>query len=103
MSDDSVAVEVYILDKTYKIACSLEERDELLASAGVLNEKMREIRGSGKVIGVDRVAIMAGLNIAHDYLKLTNSGGSGPPPSKQIEKRIAALSDKVASALNRDE
>jgi cell division protein ZapA len=102
VSDDSVAVEVYILDKTYRIACSAEEREALLASARVLNDKMRDVRGSGKVLSVDRVAIMAGLNIAHDYLRLKNSGVSGAPP-EHIERRIVALSNKVAAALNRDE
>jgi cell division protein ZapA len=97
-----VAVEVYILDKTYRIACSAEEREALLASARVLNDKMRDVRGSGKVLSADRVAIMAGLNIAHDYLRLKNSGASGAPP-EHIERRIVALSNKVSAALNRDE
>ena len=91
-----------LLDKTYRIACSPEEREALLASARVLNDKMREVRSSGKVIGADRLAIMAGLNIAHDLLRLKSSGGAGAAP-EHIERRIAALSNKVAAALNSDE
>ncbi len=99
MSDDAVAVEVYILDKTYRIACAPEEREALLASARLLNDKMREIRGSGKVISADRLAIMAGLNIAHELLRQESAGPVSAPP-KHLQRRIVALSNKVAEALN---
>jgi cell division protein ZapA len=57
-------VTVHILDKEYRILCQDGEQDDLLASARYLDMKMREIRATGKVIGSDRIAVMAALNIA---------------------------------------
>ncbi|MDT4880092.1 Cell division protein ZapA [compost metagenome] len=59
---------VHILDKDYCIACPPDERANLESAARYLDGKMREIRTSGKVIGADRVAVMAALNITHDLL-----------------------------------
>lgn len=59
---------VHILDKDYCIACPPEDRANLESAARYLDGKMREIRSSGKVIGADRVAVMAALNITHDLL-----------------------------------
>ena len=61
-------VTVHILDKDYCIACPPEERANLESAARYLNDKMREIRSSGKVIGADRIAVMAALNITHELL-----------------------------------
>lgn len=67
------SIEISILGRSYKVACSREEESALVAAADYLDEKMREIRDSGKVIGAERIAIMAGLNLAHDLL--TQGGG----------------------------
>ena len=64
----SNTVTVHILDKEYCIACPQDERANLESAARYLDGKMREIRTSGKVIGADRVAVMAALNITHDLL-----------------------------------
>ena len=61
-------VTLQILDKEYRIACPAEERDNLESAARYLNDEMREIRSSGKVIGADRIAVMAALNITHELL-----------------------------------
>ena len=61
-------VTVHILDKEYCIACPPEQRSNLESAARYLDGKMREIRSSGKVIGADRIAVMAALNITHDLL-----------------------------------
>ena len=61
-------VTVHILDKDYCIACPADERNNLESAARYLDGKMREIRSSGKVIGADRVAVMAALNITHELL-----------------------------------
>ncbi|MBB2493999.1 cell division protein ZapA [Aquipseudomonas ullengensis] len=61
-------VTVHILDKEYCIACPTDERANLESAARYLDGKMREVRSSGKVIGGDRVAVMAALNITHDLL-----------------------------------
>lgn len=64
----SNTVTVHILDKDYCIACPAEERANLESAARYLDGKMREIRSGGKVIGADRIAVMAALNITHDLL-----------------------------------
>lgn len=64
----SNTVTVQILDKEYCIACPADERANLESAARYLDGKMREIRSSGKVIGADRIAVMAALNITHDLL-----------------------------------
>jgi len=67
------SIEIQILGRAYKVACSREEEPALIAAADYLDGKMREIREKSKVIGAERIAIMAGLNLAHDLL--TNGGG----------------------------
>ncbi|GFM80578.1 cell division protein ZapA [Pseudomonas cichorii] len=66
------SVTVQILDKEYSIICPQEERTNLVSAARYLDGKMREIRSSGKVIGADRIAVMAALNITHDLLHKQN-------------------------------
>lgn len=62
------SIEIHILGRAYKVACSREEESALIAAADYLDEKMRAIRESSKVIGAERIAIMAGLNLAHELL-----------------------------------
>ena len=68
MTNPSAQVSVRILDKEYQVACPPEERTDLLDSAEVLNAMMLEIRDSGRVVGLDRIAVMAALNMANDLL-----------------------------------
>jgi cell division protein ZapA len=70
MSGNPVPVHVHILDREYQVACQPGEEETLKASARYLDSKMREIRDRGNVIGIDRIAVMAALNIAHEYLQL---------------------------------
>ena len=69
MSDlPPVPVTISILDKEFRIACPPGEKDALLASAQYLDRKMREVRNTGKVVGIDRISVMTALNIAHELL-----------------------------------
>lgn len=95
MNEHTVGVDVYILDKAYRIACREEERDDLVASARLLNDKMREVRGSGRVLSNDRLAILAGLNLAHELLQLRRQATGA-----DLERRIANLADNIEHALN---
>ena len=65
---DQARVSVRIMEKEYVIACPYDERSALLDAAEFLNTRMREIRDSGRVVGIDRIAVMAALNLAHEYL-----------------------------------
>ena len=67
------SIDINILGRAYKVACTREEEPALVSAADYLDEKMHAIRGNSKVIGAERIAIMAGLNLAHDLL--THGGG----------------------------
>ncbi|HBQ41790.1 MAG TPA: cell division protein ZapA, partial [Halieaceae bacterium] len=62
-------VSVHILDKEYQVACPEDQQAELIISARYLDKQMRAIRDTGKVIGLERIAVMAALNISHELLK----------------------------------
>ncbi|MEM6485985.1 MAG: cell division protein ZapA [Pseudomonadota bacterium] len=69
MSRDANTFTVSILDKEYQVACPPEQQAELLLSAKHLDDQMRSIRSHGKVIGLERIAVMAALNISHELLQ----------------------------------
>jgi len=94
--DEVVPVTIRILDKEYQIACTDDERHALLDSARFLDQKMKEIKNSGKVVGSDRIAVMAALNITHDLL-LCNANSSNSSNSGKIK----SLQQKIETALTR--
>ena len=94
MSSDPQALKVHILDKEYMVACPEDEVDALKASAQHLNDTMTEIREQGKVVGIDRIAVMAGLNIAHEAL-------SGGGKSGSTSARINTLNSRIDKVLAR--
>src|SRR5580692_8568251 len=87
---------VRILEKEYMVACSPEERTELLDSAEFLNGRMREIRDSGKIVGLDRIAVMAALNLAHEVITLRARGGGS---EQEMGQRLRVMRERVESAL----
>jgi cell division protein ZapA len=89
-------VTIRILEKEYNVACPAEEKPALLASAELLNHKMREIRDSGKVVGLDRVAVMAALNLANELLK---TQGQDEELKNIVGLRIRAMREHLDSAL----
>ncbi len=97
MTEQQAHVSVRILDKEYQVACPADERTDLLDSAEVLNEKMREIRDSGKVVGLDRIAVMAALNMANDLIKARDKGDVLEGTAKE---RVEAMRKRVESALH---
>ncbi len=68
-AEKSIPVAVRIMDKEYKISCPQGEHESLLASASLLNDKMREIKNNGKIIGAEKIAVIAAINIAHDLIR----------------------------------
>ncbi|MDP1520639.1 cell division protein ZapA [Porticoccus litoralis] len=88
-------VNIRILDKEYQVSCPPEERDALLYSARALDERMRTIRNSGSVIGLERIAVMAALNLTYDLTKL-ESQTAGQSLSEEAFKR---LDNKLDTAL----
>ena len=65
----SLTQDVTILGRVFKVACKEGERAELADAVAYLDRQMREIRDRGKISGIDRIAVMAALNIAHDLLR----------------------------------
>lgn len=98
MSGNTTPTRVHILDKEYLINCPDNEREALFASAEYLSVKMKEIRDTGKIVGADRIAVMAALNMAHELLEQRHSKDDY---QLDIGKRIRALQDKIDLALNR--
>ena len=88
---------VHILDKEYLVACPDNEREALFASAEFLTEKMKEIRDTGKIVGTERIAVMAALNLAHELL---DHRSNKDDYQFGVSKRIRALQDKIDMALN---
>jgi cell division protein ZapA len=98
MSDSGRPLSVRILEKEYLVACAADERTDLLDSAEFLNGRMKEIRDGGKIMGLDRIAVMAALNLAHEVLKL-RSRDSGV--EQEAGHRLRALRERVESALEK--
>ncbi len=96
MSGTVSPVSVRILDKEYQVACPDDERDDLMRCAELLNTRMREIRDSGKIIGLDRIAVMAALNISHELIGAKNSDDK---VDDKLGDRVRILREKVESAL----
>jgi cell division protein ZapA len=95
---DVARVSVRILEKEYFVACPHEERSDLLDSAEFLNNKMKEIRDSGKVVGLDRIAVIAALNLANELLKLHNKDRIA---EAEFGGRIRAMRERIDGALAR--
>ncbi len=100
MSDRNVRVSVRILEKEYQVACLPEERSELLDSAEFLNAKMREIRDNGNIVGLDRIAVMAALNLSHELLKLRNRGDA---TQNDVGRKVRQMRERVESVLAKNQ
>ena len=96
MTEMYAHVNVKILEKEYQISCKADERAALLDSAELLESKMRQIRESGKVTGLDRIAVMAALNMANELLL---ARGQGESLETDAAVRIQAMRERVESAL----
>lgn len=88
-------IDISLLGRSYKVPCAKEDEAELLAAAQFLDARMRDIRENSKAIGVERIAMMAGLNIAHELL---TSGGSRREP--EYREKLRAMESMLDQALN---
>lgn len=94
-------VSVHILDKDYQVACPEGQQEDLMISARYLDRQMRTIRDTGKVIGLERIAVMAALNISHELLQATQQATeqATQAASGLDHQAIAGLQDKLDNAL----
>lgn len=97
MSAEAKGLEITIMGREFRVACPESEQPALLASVEYLDKKMREIRDAGKVIGIERIAIMAALNITHEHLttRLTKSFDVG-----EFTRRIASMQAQIDQAIS---
>ncbi len=95
MKEEPIAVNVRVLDKEYRIACKPEEQDGLLSSARLLDRRMREIHQSGRVVGSDRIAVLAALNVTYELLQqrdqLQRASGSALQRIQGLDQRVERM------------
>ncbi len=96
MSSSSEPVNVRLLDREYTIGVEPDERDSLLAAAKLLDGKMREIRGNNRMAAVDRIAVLAALNLAHELQQLRNESDSR---DRELSRTLTDLQRKLDGAL----
>jgi cell division protein ZapA len=96
MSGASEPVTVHILDREFHVACAPEERPGVVAAARYLDDKMREMRNAARTAGLDRIAILAALNICHELLD-ERQRGSGE--SHELAEKLQAINLKLERAF----
>ena len=89
------SVDVQILGREFTVSCTDEERQGLLDAVNYLDKKMRDIRDSGKVVGVERIAIMAALNLSHEVLNTK----AGDVDIGDYKRRINAMQSQIDEAI----
>jgi len=99
MTVSNETVFVKILDKEYQVACPRDERQALLESAQLLDERMKAIRGTGAVIGLERIAVMAALNLSHELLQANNASKAGDGTAAS-QTDLQRLNDKLERSLS---
>jgi cell division protein ZapA len=102
-SGPSVTLDVVILGREFKVVCKESERAELQEAVAYLDRQMRDIRDRGKVTGIDRIAVMAALNIAHDLLRERRgaraSSGGNSIDGESVRRRIQAMQTAIEQTL----
>lgn len=101
MSTRKKTVDVTIMGRTYKVACSDEEREDLFAAVALLDRKMGEIKTAGKVASAERIAVMAALNMAHELLqsKGSSSAAASSVDLESMKRRIEIMQAVLDEAL----
>ena len=94
---------IQILGRDFRVACPEGEEDQLQASVEYVNRRMKELRDTGKITGNERVAIMAALNIAHEYLSNKPAKAGASVDGADIRRRIATMQETLDSALAADQ
>jgi cell division protein ZapA len=93
-------LEVNLLGRSYRVACDDNEREALMQAVAYLDAKMNEIRKAGKVMGAERIAVMAALNVAHELLSVRLGTGLDVG---QAKRRLLALESQIDAAIAKQE
>ena len=102
-SRDKGAITISLLGREFRVGCPEGEEKQLLASVDYLNRKLKEVRDTGKVVGNERIAIMAALNIAHEHMSNPGKGPAASVDSASIRRRIVAMQETLEAALDADQ
>ena len=97
MTRSNTPVSIRLLDREYTVGCEPDERDSLLDAAKLLDGKMREVRGSNRMAALDRVAVLAALNLAHELQQL-RAGEEGR--ERELGRTLGELHRKLDSLLD---
>ena len=97
MSAEPKGLQINIMGRDFRVACREEEQAGLLEAVDYLNKKMQEIRNAGKIVGLERIAIMAALNIAHEFLTTKVGGGFD---IAEIKRRMASMETVLDQAIS---
>ena len=93
---ESRSLQITVMGRDFRVACAEDEQAGLLQAVDYLNKKMLEIRDSGKVIGLERIAIMAALNIAHELLAVKVGGGFD---MAELKRRMNSMETVIDHAM----
>ena len=93
-----VTLDVRLLDRDYKVACKDGEEAELLEAVAFLDQRMRDIREGSKASSVERTAVMAALNIAHEFLRDRSSPSADRAVTLPRDERVAVVPPAVIDA-----
>jgi len=98
------ALTINLMGREFRVGCPEGEERQLLASVDYLNRKLKEVREVGKVVGNERIALMAALNVAHELLAQQRAPAApGSVDTSGIKRRIVAMQETVESALAADQ
>jgi cell division protein ZapA len=100
MAEGPKTVEVSLLGRTYRVTCEENERESLMQAVAYLDGKMNEIRKAGKVMGAERIAVMAALNVAHELLSVRLGTGFDVG---QAKRRLSAIESSIDAAIAKQE
>jgi cell division protein ZapA len=99
MNSPSEPITVRILEREYRVMCTPEQRRDLMESALFLDQQMRQIRDSGRISSIDKIAVMAALNLAEEVLKLRQLAVDR---RENVDQRIRQIADQLDRALPED-
>jgi cell division protein ZapA len=99
MTTKPQTVNITIMGKEYRIACEPEEKENLIRSAHELDSQMCKLRDSGKVVGAERIAVMAALNISHEIQLLKN--GQSPVISQTWKDCLTNMITKIENVIEK--
>ena len=100
MSADPKGLQINVMGREFRVACPDNEQKGLLEAVDYLNKKMLEIRDNGKLVGLERIAIMAALNIAHELLATKVGGGFDIAELKRRMARMETVLDQAMADQN---